>query len=129
MATPKQLKLNDQGIPENYNIRQDLEIAPRKVKEMLDQGNDFFFVDLRNDNEVDFVSIDNATVIPLSQIMDRIDEFQDNKDKPIVTFCHHGGRSMRATLALREMGLNTTVSMIGGVDLWAIDIEPGKPRY
>ncbi len=127
--TPPLPNLNDDGLPEKYPFKAELEITPRQVKSMLGADEDFLFIDLRTEQEVDHVSIELAMHIPMHQLMDRIDELEDYKDKTIVTFCHHGGRSMRATLALREMGLDGVLSMAGGIDLWAVDIEPGQLRY
>jgi rhodanese-related sulfurtransferase len=42
--------------------------------------------------------------------------------------CHHGVRSLRAALALRQLGINAK-SMAGGIDLWSIDIDPAIRRY
>jgi rhodanese-related sulfurtransferase len=43
--------------------------------------------------------------------------------------CHHGGRSLRVVRWLREQGFSRAQSMAGGIDQWAVDIDPSLPRY
>ena len=40
-----------------------------------------------------------------------------------------GVRSLQMTMFLRQQGVTNAKSMAGGIDLWAIDVEPGMRRY
>ncbi len=45
-----------------------MEIAPREVKEMVDQGAEFLFVDVRERWEYETSRIEGSTLIPLGEI-------------------------------------------------------------
>ena len=60
-----------------------------------------------------------------------IDEMLASWDKAaqIICYCHHGIRSAQAAMFLRENGFSDVRSMKGGIDAWAVEIEPGMARY
>ena len=43
--------------------------------------------------------------------------------------CHHGVRSLDAAAYLRGHGFVNAKSMSGGIDAWALQIDPSTPRY
>ena len=47
----------------------------------------------------------------------------------MVTICHHGVRSYSAAMYLKEVGIEHTKSLSGGVEEWAIKIDPKMERY
>jgi rhodanese-related sulfurtransferase len=51
------------------------------------------------------------------------------RDRPFIVQCHTGRRSLKVTHLLREAGFPDVKSMAGGIELWAIDIDPNVPRY
>jgi len=51
-------------------------------------------LDVRQQWEVQKASIPGSTHIPLTDLLDHIDEL--SKDGKIVVYCHHGVRSMNA---------------------------------
>lgn len=122
-------QLDDRGLPAKYNFRPDVEITPRDLKARRDAGEDLTLVDCRTPKEHDVARIDGAVLLPLQQFQQAVEELEDEKDRPIVVFCHHGMRSLRMTLALRELGFTDVRSMAGGIDLWSLDIDPSVPRY
>ena len=121
--------LDAQGLPVGYRFREDWEITPRKVDAMVQNKEDFVLVDCRTPGEHEAARIEGAQLLPLQQIAEAIDELEDDRDKPIVVHCHHGGRSLQFTAVLRQQGFTDVKSMAGGIDLWSIDIDPAIPRY
>jgi rhodanese-related sulfurtransferase len=99
------------------------------VTEKLARGGEFVLVDCREQDEFDLVHIDGARLIPMSQLGDRVSELQPYRDCDLAVYCHHGGRSMRVTQWLRQQGFTQAQSMAGGIDQWAIEIDPKLPRY
>ena len=63
------------------------------------------------------------------RLRERIDELEAHRDGRIVVHCHHGGRSMQVTQALRSMGFEQTQNMAGGIDAWSQLIDDSVPRY
>ena len=106
-----------------------LEIDVTTTKSRLDAGEDFFFVDCREPDEYATAHIDGAALIPMSQLADRVAEFQPHAQKPVIIHCHHGGRSLRVAMWLRQQGYPQAQSMAGGIDEWSQKIDATVPRY
>ena len=51
------------------------------------------------------------------------------KDTPIVTYCHHGIRSLEAASYLIGHGFTNVLSLAGGIDAWAKEIDTSLRRY
>ena len=51
------------------------------------------------------------------------------KGSRVVTICHHGIRSYKAAMYLRQQGMSQAVSLAGGLDQWARLIDPSMERY
>lgn len=92
-------------------------------------GDEFLFVDCRENDEYEAVKIAGTTLIPMSEMQDRVSELNAHQDEEIIVHCHHGGRSLRVAMWLRQQGFGKAVSMAGGIDAWAVEIEPGMARY
>jgi rhodanese-related sulfurtransferase len=46
-----------------------------------------------------------------------------------VVYCHHGVRSMRVVNFLLQRDFENVVNLEGGIDAWAVEVEPEMPRY
>lgn len=106
-----------------------LEVDCATVKRMLDAGESFLFLDCREQNEFDHVRIAGTTLVPMSELAQRVGEIEAHKSSPVVVHCHHGGRSLRVANWLAQQGFANAKSMAGGIDEWAVLIEPGMARY
>lgn len=106
-----------------------MEVDCKTVKAKLDAGDDFVFIDCREQDEYDHVRIDGSTLIPMSQMAQRVDELQEHKDRDIIIHCHHGGRSLNVANWLKRQGFRNPLSMAGGIDVWAEEIDSSLPRY
>jgi rhodanese-related sulfurtransferase len=106
-----------------------MEVDCRTVKAKLDAGHDFVFIDCREQDEYDLVKIEGATLIPMSQLPTRVSELEQHKEREIVIHCHHGGRSMNVAMWLKRQGFANPLSMAGGIDVWAQEIDTSLARY
>ena len=106
-----------------------LELDCRAVKARLDAGEPFLFLDCRESDEYATAHIEGTTLIPMSELAQRISELDSHRDSNIVVHCHHGGRSMRVTNWLRNQGFANATNMAGGIDDWSQQIDPSIPRY
>lgn len=92
-------------------------------------GEDFLLLDVREDSEYEIARIEGSLLIPMSQLRHRVEELEGHRDRRIVVHCHHGGRSMQVTHALRQSGFHRVQNMAGGIDSWSEQIDPSVPRY
>lgn len=84
-------------------------------------------LDVREPWEREICAIEPSVGIPLGQLPDRINTLQ--VDDTMVVVCHHGMRSLRATLWLREQGFPAVINLEGGIDAWADRIDRKMVRY
>lgn len=105
------------------------EIAPAELKKRMDEGREMLLLDVRRLNEWNFARLPAATLIPLHELASRSAELADHKSRPIVIYCHHGVRSLRAAEFLRSLGFASVVSLAGGIEAYSRLVDPSIPRY
>jgi len=106
-----------------------LEVTCAEVRTRLDSPGELLLVDCREQDEFDLVAIEDAQLLPLSELTEKYQVIDAHRDRPIVVYCHHGMRSLRATNWLRSQGFAQVQSMSGGIDQWAVDVDPTLARY
>ena len=72
-------------------------------------------IDVRSQREWDTGHVENALLIPHTQITERITEVAKDKSKPIYLYCRSGRRSGLAKTALERLGY-TRVENVGTLD-------------
>ncbi len=103
------------------------EIEVTEVKEMLDRGDTFVLIDVREPHEHQICNIPAAKLIPLGEIGKRLDELDPNAD--IVVHCKSGMRSARACGILKAAGFQHVRNMKGGILAWSDQVDPTVPKY
>jgi rhodanese-related sulfurtransferase len=110
-----------------------LEVAPREVGLALRSAPAAeirpLILDVRTPEEWDTAHIPGSVLIPLHELQARADEIEAEKDAPIAVVCHHGARSLKGALILQALGFANARSVVGGIDLWSLDVDPAIPRY
>jgi rhodanese-related sulfurtransferase len=108
--------------------REEIEITPQELEQKL-TGPDQkpFLLDVREQWEFQIARLPDSHLIPLDSLPDLLDELDPAKE--IVVVCHHGVRSLNATLYLRQMGFSHVKSLAGGLELWSQVIDRSLPRY
>lgn len=94
-------------------------VTPMEVKRMLDEEQDFVFLDVRTPGEYEQIRLPHSALIPLGALRERLDELP--RDKPIVTFCKISLRGYEAALILRAGGFRNVRVMDGGIAMWPYD--------
>ena len=105
------------------------EISVEELQELLGGAHPPRLIDCREDDEWHTCRIEGAQLIPLSNFAEAALAKLSDHDQHLVVYCHHGMRSMRATLWLRQQGFHQTQSLRGGIDLWSELVDPAVPRY
>jgi len=84
-------------------------------------------VDVREPWEFERCRIEGSLPLPLGQVPARHAELP--RDRDLVLVCHHGGRSQQAAAWLAGNGYPRVHNLRGGVEAWALDVDPAMPRY
>jgi adenylyltransferase/sulfurtransferase len=103
------------------------EIEPRELKRRLDAGEPVCVLDVRNPDELAICRLEGARWIPLMQLPERVGEL--DASVPTVVLCHTGFRSAEAVRFLRGIGFAGARNLSGGIDAWALDVDPSIGRY
>jgi len=103
------------------------EITVRDLKAKRDAGESFVLLDVREPDELITVSLPWAKAIPMGDVPQHLDELP--QDGELIVMCHHGGRSERVTRFLNANGFPNAKNLAGGIDAYAVEIEPGLVRY
>ena len=103
------------------------DVTADEVQDELDAGKELVLLDVRDPHEYEITHIDGAKFIPLGELPARLNELDDHAD--VVTYCHHGARSLKALEILKAAGFAKVRSLRGGIDAWAVNVEREMPRY
>lgn len=106
-----------------------LQISPGELAEKLKSPTPPHLLDVRELEENQFVALPNSTLIPLGELMFRVDELDAWKDEEIVVYCHHGIRSLNAIAQLKYCGFTKLQNLAGGIDRWSLEVDSKAPRY
>lgn len=112
-----------------HRVREGLETTPGDARRLLDAG--ARLLDVREAAELELATIAGACHVPLPEIEERLDEIEElaANGRPVLVICHHGQRSLRATLALQAHGIGSARSVAGGIDRWSVEVDEDVPRY
>ncbi|NMB87985.1 MAG: rhodanese-like domain-containing protein [Chloroflexi bacterium] len=101
------------------------QVSVAQAADLRDQG--AFILDVRQPEEWQQVHIPGATLIPLGELPDRLDEVP--QDQEVVVVCRSGNRSAQGRDILRSAGFEQVTSMAGGVTQWqaqGLPVESGQ---
>lgn len=99
----------------------------QQLKEMMDNGDDFTIIDVREPDETEICSIGGINV-PLGLIDKNTDKIP--RDKPVVMMCKSGKRSYMSILFLQqEHEYDNLFNLNGGIIAYARDIDDSLTLY
>ncbi|WMX12509.1 MULTISPECIES: rhodanese-like domain-containing protein [unclassified Aureispira] len=99
----------------------------QQLKEMMDNGDDFIIIDVREPDEREICSIGGINV-PLGLIDKNTDKIP--RDKPAVVMCRSGKRSYMAILFLQqEYEYDNLFNLNGGIVAYARDVDKSLTLY
>jgi len=103
------------------------EISALELQRERARRPDLVLLDVREPREAEIAHIAGARLIPLRELPGRLSELPASA--AIVTYCHHGPRSLKAREILKGAGFANVRSLAGGIDAWAREVDPEVPRY
>ena len=98
-----------------------IEITPREVKSMMERGDKFLLVDVREKWEFETSWIEGAVLVSMREIPSNLAKFEEADN--IVLFCHHGIRSLDAAVAKEPNLIRRPVILAGGRVVLGFDEE------
>jgi sulfur-carrier protein adenylyltransferase/sulfurtransferase len=104
-------------------------ITAKDLKNMMDNDENIFVVDVREPNEYEIVSIPGATLIPKGEFISGAALEKLPQDKRIVLHCKSGARSAEALAIVKDAGFSDAVHVGGGVLAWVNQVDPSLPTY
>jgi molybdopterin/thiamine biosynthesis adenylyltransferase/rhodanese-related sulfurtransferase len=104
-------------------------ITATQLKEMLDNDEKIFLVDVREPNEYEIVSIPGSVLIPKDQFLNGTALEQLPQDRRIVLHCKSGARSAECLAVVKNAGFSDAVHVGGGVLAWVNQVDPSLPVY
>lgn len=102
------------------------EISVQELKEMMDKGEDFQLIDVREEFEYEVSNL-GGVLIPLGGILIEADKIA--KDKPVIMQCRSGKRSAAAIMQLEQLGYTNLANLQGGILAWQSEIDPTISVY
>ncbi len=104
------------------------EITAVELKELFERDEDIQLIDVREPHEYEIARIPGAKLIPLGEIVSRIDEIE--KGRTTVVQCKGGVRSAKAIGYLKNAGFEgRLINLKGGIGAWSAEVDPTVPRY
>ena len=103
------------------------DITAQQLSEIMGDGKDIRLLDVREPHELEISHLDGATLIPLGQLASRLSELDSAEE--MVVFCKSGTRSARAIELLVSAGFRKAKNLKGGINTWAVDVDPSLPVY
>ena len=88
-------------------------------------------IDVREPWEVERVAIADFVNLPLSAFAEWETQIHQHLDveKETIVMCHHGMRSAQMCQWLKQQGFAQVKNLVGGIDAYAILVDPSMPRY
>jgi len=103
------------------------EVDAKEAAERIAARPEAVLLDVREDEELQIVSVAGARHIPMGDVPSRISEL--DPDTEIYCLCHHGMRSAQVAGYLAQQGFEKVLNVRGGIDAWAIFVDESLPRY
>ncbi len=104
------------------------QITATELKQKMDNGDDVQLIDVRQPDEYAFAKIEGAKLIPLGEIMKRMDEIDETKET--IIHCKMGGRSAKAIEAMQKTGFKGDLKNLkGGITAWSNEVDASVPKY
>ncbi|HQV57502.1 MAG TPA: rhodanese-like domain-containing protein [Ilumatobacteraceae bacterium] len=91
------------------------EISVEELAARLDGSEPVTLIDVRQPDEYADVHVPGATLVPLGDVAERIDELAAKA--PLVLICRSGARSAKACEVLSAAGIDAT-NVVGGTLAW-----------
>jgi adenylyltransferase/sulfurtransferase len=105
------------------------EISARDLARRIAAGEPTYLLDVRQPWEHARVALPGSVLVPLGDLPSRVVTLAPPDGALVVTYCHHGVRSLDAAMFLETQGWSGVASLAGGIDAWSCEVDPALARY
>lgn len=102
------------------------QLGPAAARALI-QEQGAVLLDVREPWEYAQVHVEGSRHVPMGQLPDRLGELDPASQ--YVVMCHHGNRSQRVAEFLASKGYARVVNLAGGIDAWALQLDPNLAQY
>lgn len=102
-------------------------ICPKTIKERRSLGEKFLILDIRTKEEREQITQNLGETVSCSMnevFADELLQKLRNSKDDIVVLCKSGNRAIPITMALRQIGINNTFTLKGGIDALVSTVGP-----
>lgn len=104
-----------------------IEISVRDLNQRMTDADPPVVLDVREPQEIAIARFPGALEIPMHDVPARLAELDPKQE--IFVLCHHGMRSAHVAAFLAEQGFARVGNVAGGIDAWALFVDPSVARY
>jgi adenylyltransferase/sulfurtransferase len=105
------------------------QIGVAELAQKIEDGASLFLLDVRQPWEHETAALAGSVLLPLDELTQRAEELEVPEGATVVAYCHHGVRSLSAVVILERLGHPDVVSLRGGIDAWAREVDAAMKRY
>ncbi len=117
-TSPVSVETENRAVPWEVDVEEAKRLIDAQAADVLD---------VREPFEISICSIEGSIQKPMNTVPSELDSL--SKDKQLLVLCHSGGRSAQVTNFLRQQGFDKATNVAGGIDAWAVHIDPSLQRY
>lgn len=103
------------------------EISALEAKDLFEKQPQLKVLDVREEWERKYGSLPKSEALT-PQVLDSLLKLS-SREQPVLVYCHFGVRSLDAASYLAENGFINIFCLKGGIDSWALNVDPSLPRY
>ena len=104
-----------------------IEMTAFELKKHIQNDPNIILIDVRENWEYSVVSIKDSIHIPISEIQNKMHDFDE--EKTIAFVCHHGIRSRMVGLYFEQNDFKNIINLRGGIDSWAKTVDNSMAPY
>jgi rhodanese-related sulfurtransferase len=104
------------------------DISVEEAYGKINTTSNLFILDVRTLEEFESGYIENATLIPHTELESRANELPGDYHNEILVYCRSGARSATASNTLISMGYTQVYNMLGGFSAWKAAGYPYMPE-
>ena len=104
------------------------EITATELNELINNNSEVQIIDVREPHEYEIAKIPNTKLIPLGEIVNRVNEIDANRTA--IFHCKGGVRSAKAIENLKNAGFTgRLINLKGGIAAWSDEVDATVAKY